>query len=78
MLIARDLKDKEHHKYYVWSLLLTSIFFIFSYTNAVNSIIVLFEKMYVSLATLVVFGVFLFARALALAYEYYNHLKEKR
>src|SRR3989338_6775039 len=47
-LISKDLKDRTNHKYYLFSLLLTAIFFIFSATGFIKNFFILTEKMLLS------------------------------
>jgi amino acid transporter len=76
-LISKDLKDKANHKYYLASLLLTAIFFIFSYTGFVTNFLALTEKMLLSIAIVAVLIVYLFAHIVSFIHEAYKHLKEK-
>ena len=76
-LISKDLKDKENHKYYLASLLLTAIFFILSTTPFINNILILAEKMLLSLPIVAVILVYLFANLIAFSHKYYHQLKKR-
>jgi len=76
-LISKNLKDKENHKYYLVSLFLTAIFFIFSSTGLIKDFFILTEKLLLSTAIVVVIAVYVFANLIAFIYEYLSHLKEK-
>ena len=77
-LITKDLKDQDNHKYYIASLLLTAFFFIFSYTQFINYILNLTERLLFSLVTVTGLLVYLFAQLMGLIYEFYRHLKENK
>ena len=66
-LIRKNLKDKDNHKYYIVSLFLTALFFIFSYTTLIHDFIILTKQILLSLVTYIV----------GLVYESYFYLKEK-
>jgi len=74
-LIRKDLKDKDHNKYYIASLLLTAIFFILSSTGFVKSFLILTERMLLSTAIVSVIVLYVFAHFIAFIYEYYAYLK---
>jgi formate hydrogenlyase subunit 3/multisubunit Na+/H+ antiporter MnhD subunit len=74
-LISKDLKDKDNHKYYLASLLLTAILFIFSATTL--NLLVLTEKMLLSPAIVAVIGVYVFANLIAFIYESFHYIKQK-
>ena len=76
-LVARDLKDEDNHKYYIYSLFFTALFFIFSSSGFIQYILHLTETLLLSLAAVAGLLVYLFANAAALAYEGFQHLKEK-
>jgi len=76
-LISNNLKDKDNHKYYLASLFLTAIFFIFSGTGLVKDFFFLTEKLLLSTAIVSVIAVYVFANLIAFIYEYVSHLKEK-
>jgi len=76
-LIRKDLKDKDNHKYYLFSLLLTAIFFILSSTGFVKSFLILTERMLLSTIIVAVIALYVFAHLFAFVYEYYHHWKEK-
>ena len=76
-LIRKDLKDKDNHKYYLFSLLLTAIFFILSNTEFVKNILILTQKLLLSAAIIPVIGVYVFAHVIALVHESYHYLKRK-
>ncbi|MBW2977004.1 hypothetical protein KY347_06170 [Candidatus Woesearchaeota archaeon] len=76
-LIIKDLKDKDNHKYYLISLLLTAIFLISSNTALIKSLLALADKILLSIAIVSVIAVYLFAHLAALVYESYHYLKEK-
>lgn len=77
-LIKKDLKDKDNHKYYIASLLLTAIFFILSTTGFVRNFLVLTSKMLLSTAIVSVIVLYIFAHLIALIYESLHYLKEKK
>ena len=76
-LIRKDLKSKDNHKYYLFSLLLTAIFFILSNTEFVKNILILTQKLLLSAAIIPLIGVYIFAHLIAFVYESYIYLKEK-
>ena len=76
-LIRRDLKQKDNHKYYLASLFLTALFFIFSSTGLINDFLVLTEKMLLSIAIVSVIATYVFANSIAFLYEYLSHLKKQ-
>ena len=76
-LITRDLKDADNHHYYLTSLFLTALFFIFSNGSFIQSILHLAETLLLSLATAAALLIYLFANATALSYEGFQYLKEK-
>jgi len=73
-LISKDLKDKDNHKYYLFSLLLTAIFFIFSNTQLGIYILYQSGKLLISMATVPVILFYLFSHIIALVYEYSDYL----
>ena len=73
----RNLKDDDNHKYYIFSLIPTALFFIFSGTGIISSLIQLTEILLLSLATVAALLVYLFANIIAFVYEYYPHLRQK-
>ena len=75
-LVTRDLKDEDNHKYYIYSLFLTALFFIFSTSGFGTYVLGLTEKLLFSLATVAGLLIYLFANAIALSYEGFQHLKE--
>jgi hypothetical protein len=77
-LITKDIKDRDNHKYYLVSLLLTAIFFIFSASGGfAKNFLILMEKMLLSPAIVAVIAVYVFANLIAFIYEYFHHLKRK-
>ena len=76
-LIRKDLKDKDNHKYYLFSLLFTAIFFILSNTEFIKNILILTQKLLLSAAIIPVIGVYIFAQVIALVHESYHYLKKK-
>ena len=76
-LISKDLKDRTNHKYYLFSLLLTAIFFIFSATGFIKNFLILTEKMLLSTPIVAVIVVYVFAHLIAFIHELYHYLKEK-
>lgn len=76
-LIRKGLKDKNNHKYYLASLLLTAIVFIFNSTSLINNFLILTEKMLLSVAIVSVIIAYVFAHLIAFVYESYYHLKGK-
>ena len=76
-LITRDLKDADNHNYYIASLFLTALFFIFSSSGIIQSILHLAETLLLSLATVAASLIYLLANAAALIYEGSQHLREK-
>ena len=76
-LVARNLKDTDNHKYYIISLFLTALFFIFSNSGFIQYILHLTETLLLSLAVIAAFLIYIFANAIALSYEGFQHLKEK-
>ena len=78
LLIRNNLKEEDNHKYYVFSLLITAIFLIFSSSGVIGSFLALTEKLLISIASITVILVYLFAHLIALIYEYSKHAKEKR
>ena len=76
-LITKDLKDKDNHKYYLISLLLTAIFFVLSNAEFVKNILILTQKLLLSAVIVSVIVLYLFAHLFAFVYESYNYLKEK-
>jgi len=76
-LIRKDLKDNDGHKYYLISLFLTAMLFIFSSTGLIKNFLVLTEKLLLSTAIVSVIAVYVFANLTALIYEAFIHLKEK-
>ena len=76
-LVTRDLKDEDNHKYYIYSLFLTALFFIFSTSGFGVYVLGLAEKLLFSLATIAGLLIYLFANGIALSYEGFQHLKEK-
>ena len=76
-LIRRNLKDKDNHNYYIASLFLTALFFIFSYTNLIHDFLILTKQILLSLVTVASLLVYLFAHLVGLVYESYLYLKEK-
>tara|TARA_Y100000310_G_scaffold322476_1_gene381561 strand:- start:169 stop:525 length:357 start_codon:yes stop_codon:yes gene_type:complete len=77
-LITKDIKDEDHHKYYLTSLFLTALFFIFSTTTLISSFLALTEKLLISIVSVAGLFVYLFAQLTGFVYEYSKHLKEKR
>ena len=76
-LIRKDLKDRTNHKYYIFSLLLTAIFFIFSASGLIKDFLVLTEKMLLSTPIIAVILIYVFAHLIAYIHELYHYLKEK-
>lgn len=76
-LIKKDLKDRDNHKYYLVSLLLTAMFFISSTAGFVNSLLVTAQRMLLSIVTVAIIGVYAFAHLMAFIHQSYSHLKEK-
>ena len=76
-LISKDLKGRDNYKYYLASLLLTAIFFIFSATGFIKDFLILTEKMLLSTVIVSIIMVYLFAHLTALVYESYYYLKQK-
>lgn len=76
-LITKDLKDEDNHKYYLASLFLTALFFIFSTTGLISSFLALTEKLLISMVSVAGLLIYLFAQLAGFVYEYSKHLKEK-
>ena len=76
-LVMKDLKDKDNHKYYIASLFLTALFFIFSTTGFTTAIVKWFNTLLISEATLAAFLAYAFANIIGFVYEYAGHLKSK-
>ena len=76
-LIKKDLKDKDGHKYYLVSLFLTAMLFIFSGTGLIRTFLLLTEKLFLSTATVSALAAYMFANLTALIYESFIHLKKK-
>jgi len=76
-LITRDVKDPDNHKYYIISLFLTALFFIFSYTALIKSILSLSERLLISLAAVAGLLVYIFSQLMSLVIELYRHIKRK-
>jgi|TARA_Y100000310_G_scaffold91835_1_gene89306 hypothetical protein len=76
-LISKDLKDRANHKYYLISLFLTAIFFIFSGTGFVKNFLFLTEKMLLSIAIVSVIILYILVHLISFVYEAHHHLKEK-
>ena len=76
-LIRKDLRDRDNHKYYIASLFLTALFFIFSRAELLNNFLVLTEKIFLSIITAVVVIVYLFAHLIGFVHESYYYLKKK-
>ena len=77
-LVKKDLKDEDNHKYYIASLLLTALFFIFSASGFGEYVLQLAEKALLSIVSVAGLLVYLFAHLAALIYEGFRHIKEKR
>ena len=77
-LITKDLKDDDNHKYYIWSLFLTALIFIFSATGLISSFLALTEKLLISIVSVAALLVYGFAHLIGFLYEYSKHVKEKR
>ena len=77
-LIIKDLKNRSHHKYYLFALIPSALFFIFSLTGFISLIINGIHRLFISEATLAVFMVYLFANAIGFVYEYSKNLKYKK
>ena len=77
-LITKDLKDSDNHKYYIWSLFLTALFFIFSTTGLISSFLALTEKLLISMVAVGVLLVYLFSQLTGFVYEYSKHAKKQR
>ena len=75
-VIKKDLRDTSNHKYYLFSLLLTAIFFILS-TSATKNFITLTEEILFSIVTLAVLAVYVFAYLLIFLHKGYLYLKKK-
>jgi len=75
-LIRKDLKDKENHKYYLFSLFLTAIILIFSSSGLIKYFLILTDKLLLSTAIVSLILVYLFANLISFVYEYLSHLKE--
>ncbi|MAH32945.1 hypothetical protein CL615_00990 [archaeon] len=76
-LITHDLKDKDNHKFYLVSLLLTALFLIFSSTGIIGSFLGLVLKAGLSIVALTTLLVYLFANLSRIVFELYNYMKEK-
>ncbi len=76
-LITKDLKSKDNHKYYLASLLLTTIFFISSTTGFAKNFLALADRIMLSALTVSVIAVYVFAHLTSFIYGYYHHLKKK-
>lgn len=77
ILIGRNLKDKDNHKYYLVSILLTAILFMYSVTGAVSSTLTVIQKLGISLLTGTMILVYVFAICIAFLYELLLYLKNK-
>jgi len=77
LLIKKDLKDKDNHKYYIASLLLTAVFLIFSSSGFGEYALKLAERALLSIASVAGLLVYFFAHLSALAYEGFRYLMEK-
>ena len=77
-LIKRDLKDEDNHKYYITSLLITALFFIFSATMPIESFLKLTQKLLLSVVSVSALMTYLFAQLTGLVYEYIKHLKSSK
>lgn len=75
--ISRNLSDKDNHKYYVVSLLLTALFFIYSGSSFAKSILELGERLLISNITLAVILVYLFAHFTYNSHRSYTYLRKK-
>jgi hypothetical protein len=75
-LIARDLKDSSRHKFYIVSLLLTALFFIFSSTGFLNLILVSAERSFLSVATLAGMLAYFFANLAGALFSLYLKIRE--
>ncbi len=76
-LIIHDLKDKDNHKFYLVSLLLTALFLIFSSTGIIDSFLGLAYRIGLSIIAVTSLLVFLFANLARIAFELYQDMKEK-
>ena len=61
-LIKKDLKDEDNHKYYITSLLITALFFIFSSTMPIESFLKLTQKLLLSVVSVAALMAYLFAQ----------------
>jgi len=75
--IMRNLSDKDNHKYYMVSLLLTALFFIYSGSSFAKSILELGERLLISNITLSVILVYLFAHITYTANKSYLYIMKK-
>ncbi len=76
-LISKDLKNKDNHKYYLFSLLLTAIFFILSYSGFTKNFLIFTEKIQLSPVIVAVIITYVFAHLISFIFELYRYLKEK-
>jgi len=77
-LIRKDLKDNNNHKYYIFSLIPTALFFIFSGTGIISNLIKFTETLLLSLVTVAALLVYLLAHTIVFVYEYNQHSRQKR
>ena len=75
--IRVNLSDKDNHKHYLISILLTALFFIYSGSGFAKSILELGERLLISNITLAVILVYLFAHITYNASKFYTYLKKK-
>ena len=76
-VITKDLGHEDNHKYYIFALVPSALFFIFSSTGLIEPIVRLANKLLISEATLTALLVYLFANGIAFSYEYYKFKREK-
>jgi hypothetical protein len=75
--IKRDTRHKSKQKYYLFSLLLTAIFFISSAAAPIKNFIAFTEKMLLTNITLAIILVYAFAYLLILIRIIFRYLREK-
>lgn len=76
-LVRKDLKDQDSHKYYIISLFLTAMLFIFSGTGLIKNFLVLTEKLLLSTAIVSAIAAYMLANLAALIHEAFIYLKKK-
>ncbi len=75
--IKKNLSDKDNHKYYLVSILLTALFFIYSGSGFAKSILELGERLLISNITLAVILVYLFAHITYNIHKSYPYIRKK-